>query len=260
MLAERRDRPNSWKTCRGWGAFGALVVVALLVIPIASAKGVVSGTHKAPFHGTQDLGSLVVSSGCGGFAGFSVPPAFNLSKGIGVMSANSSVTGCGPPGFADYGATVGIVGFDTNAFTMGTPADDNLSFVLNWSYTYNLNATPQNPAGGPFAWAAAQFLVFGYLYDVTNSTVRSWCGTGNILLTTNHSASGHKSGGGTGPFACYYYQAGLTVPGHSYVIQMYAEEWEWAYAPSGTPTHATAKLNAGTSGHHFKPISWGLKP
>jgi hypothetical protein len=240
-------------------AIAVLSVAVLLTVPTgAGASSVVHALkHVAPFSGTPHVGSVVTRVGCGASAGFSVAPAFNLTSGIGISFGNSSAKGCGPPGFSDFGSTEGTTGFDSTPYVEGPPVPSTFSVTYNFSFAYNLTATPQNPAGGPFAWAAASFASYAYLWDATNSSVVVWCGYGYPFLTTNGTASGHVSGLIVGPFACLDgLRANQTAVGHQYVVELYSVVWEGAYAPSSTTTHATARINMGTAGHHYKPISW----
>jgi hypothetical protein len=236
----------------------AISVALLLMVPMAGAVGTLAFVkHTAPFHGTVHLATLIVSNGCGGAAAFVVAPAFNLTSGVGVSFGKSSATACGPMGFSNYGATEGTTGFDSTPFVQTTPAVHNWSIRFNFSFYFNVSATPQNPAGGPFAWASAEFFGIGLLWDLTNSSKRASCSFEIAGLTTNGSATGTWSGQYTGPFGCATFKgSNITAVGHQYTVEFFAEVFEWAYAPGGTSTHAFARLNMATGGHHFKPQYW----
>jgi hypothetical protein len=218
--------------------------------------------HTPPLHGTKHIAQTLVASGCGGSASFVVKPAFSLKTGVGLSDGKSTAIGCGPPGFSDYGATQGVTGFDSNAIVAGTPAR-NLSFIVFFNLSFRLSATPQSPAGGPFAWASAAWEIQEDLYDTTNSSLRYQCEYFSPPTSTNGTTSGTLNGTAGGTADCFYYSgpsATLTVTGHHYIVQIFAVVWEWAYAPSGTSTKASASLNMGTGVHQFTVQSWSLGP
>jgi hypothetical protein len=237
------------------------VLLALLVaLPnVATATGTHSVSLVPPFHGTHHYASTVQSTGCGGSATLVVRPAFNLTTGVGREYGKSTAFGCGPPTFSDTGFTEETTGYDSAAFVVHAPAPRNWSFSYRSNISWNLSATPMNPFGGPYAWAAASIVFIGVLYDLTNATVAQSCSNTVLLLPTNASATGNVSGygSGTGGFGITNL-ANLTTVGHHYIFQFYVELYEWTYAPSGTSTHASARINMATGGHQVKLLSMTL--
>jgi len=154
-------------------AAGAVLWIAFVVaMPNLATAGVGHSISQAPpFHGSLHLASTVQSTGCGGSASLVVPPTFNLSTGVGREYGKSAALGCGPTGFSDTGFTEATTGLDTLPVLTHAPAPRNWSFSYRSNVSWNLSATPMNPFGGPFAWAAASFVIVGVLYDLTNSTV-----------------------------------------------------------------------------------------
>ena len=243
-----------------WGWLTIVPIAVLFVLPGAGATGASALVkHVAPFHGTLHIASTVTSSGCGGSASLVVAPTFNFTTGVGRESIKSSAIGCGPPGFSDYGAAAATTGMDSAAVLMTSPAAHNFSFVARLNASYNLSASPQNPAGGSFAWASAAFVFNGLLWDITNSTLRAGLLATFIGFTTNGTTTGNASGFVAGPFAFKtFYPGNLTAAGHRYIFIFWAELLEWTYAPSGTSLHASARFNMATSGHNEKLLSWSL--
>jgi len=239
-----------------------MLVVLLVLAPSTFGSIVVPaafpyGKHSAPFAGTIHVGQVIVSSGCSASASFVTPPQFNLTSGIGRVYGKSSVKSCGPPGFSDFGATVGTTGFDSQTFVLQSPTPTQIWFNLSVSYTYNLSATPQSPAGGPFAWASFGLEVVMTSFDITSSTLGPGC-TYPIGWTTNGSATGNVSGGFHGPSGC-----GITGPlgfvaGDRYIVQIYAVVSEFAYAPSATGTHASARADMASGTHELNVHSWTI--
>jgi len=201
---------------------------------------------------------VVVSNGCGASASFVTPPQFDLTTGIGLAYGKSSVTGCGPPGFSDFGSTQGTTGFDSSVFVLKSPTPTQLWFNLSVSFAYNLSATPQNVGGGPYAWASFTLNVIATSFDVT--TLSAGIGCLNLIgyATTNGSATGNVSGGYHGPAGCGFTGPLPFTAGDKYIVQIYVEVWEFTYAPSATSTHASAQANMGTGTHELKVHSWTI--
>jgi hypothetical protein len=243
-----------------WAWAAAIPLAVLLALPGAGAVGVLHpAKHVAPFHGTLHIGSTVTSSGCGGSASLVVPPTFNFTTGVGREFGRSAATGCGPPGFSDYGATEMMTGLDSSPVLMHAPAAHNFSFVARLNVTWNLSATPMNPFGGPFAWASAAIAYKGELLDLTNSSVRASFTFLAFTITTNSSVTGNATGFLSGPAGFGFFNfTKLTAVGHHYMFEFYVQLFEWAHAPSGTLTHATARINMATAGHQLRLISWSL--
>jgi hypothetical protein len=241
------------------GLFGAPFVAALLLlVPAAGAHPLLAPVvHVAPFTGTQDLGSVVSTLGCGASASLAVTPAFNLTTGVGISTGKSSVHGCGLPGFSDTGSTRGISGFDSKPFTGNASyAHVILKFSLNWSF--NLSATPASPAGGPSAWAGYSIEAGAFLVDLTTSTYVGGCALMEFN-TTNGTTTGKVSGHESMPGTCTVFpKVNLTIPSQKYFMQFVLYATQWSYAPSGTSTVAKAQLNVATGGHEFKAISWSI--
>jgi hypothetical protein len=242
----------------GLGAGGALLLALLVAIPNVATAGVSHSISKVPpFHGSHHYASIVQSTGCGGSATLVVPPTFNLTTGVGREYGKSAATGCGPPTFSDTGFTGATMGYDSVPFVVHSPAPKNFSLSFSSNISWNLSATPMNPVGGPFAWASAAIVWVGELYDLTNASVRWTITSVYLALPTNSTTTGNVTGGavGTGGGSVTN-DAGLTVVGHHYIFQFFVEISEWTYAPSGTTTHASARLNAGTGGHEVHLLSW----
>jgi hypothetical protein len=239
---------------------GILAIALLVAMPnIATAGGTHSVSHAAPFHGTLHVASTVQSSGCGGSASLVVAPTFNLSTGVGREYGQSAAKGCGPPTFSDTGFTEATTGFDSLPFVVHAPAPRNWSVAYRSNVSWNLSATPMNPFGGPFAWAAVSIVWVGVLYDLTNASVAASFTITDLPLPTNSSVTGNVSGYASGPGgSAVFNDANLTVVGHQYIFQFFVETFEWTYAPSGTNTHASARLNLGTGGHQVKLLHWSL--
>jgi hypothetical protein len=234
----------------------AFVVVLLLIAPLSEAKKLGPiGKHVAPFHGTLHIERVIVTTGCGASASFPVAPKFNLSSGNGVVSSKSSVTGCGPPGFPDFGGTVGSAGFDGTPFTWTSATSANVTFNFTFTLVANLTATPMNPFGGPYAWASYEFYERGQFWDLTTDSLASVT-SAEGFDTTNSSTSGfvNETIGYTGQFGTY----GNFTTGHQYIVQMYFYAEEQTYAPSNSTTSATARLNMATGGNHFKAFFWQI--
>jgi hypothetical protein len=238
-------------------ALALMVVAVLLLAP--TAAGAKNGTivkHGPPFHGTLHYGQVVVALGCGASAGFKVPPKFNLTTGLGGVFSNSSVTGCGPPGFPDFGATQGIDGFDSTVFTWTALKPKNITWNFTEKFVVNLSATPMNPAGGPYAWASCDVRTVALLWDLTASAaVDSF--TSIDALTTNGSASGYVNQSTVLPWQ-FSVMPGNFTKGHQYLVEMYFDVLEYTYAPSHSSTSATARVNMATGGHHYKAGFWEL--
>ena len=256
-MGVERTRTLSRTTLR-WTWIPTVLFAFLFVLPYGGAVGAPAlAKHVAPFHGTLHVGSTVTNNGCGGSATLLVSPTFNFSTGVGRASGKSAATGCGPTGFADYGSTYATTGLDSAAFLMTAPAAHNFSFSSRVNATWNLSATPASPAGGPFAWASAGLILKGYLWDLTNATLRAGFFFIDTILTTNGTTTGNASGTIAGPFTFKAFSAGnMTVVGHHYMFVFFVEIFEWAYAPSGTATHASARINMGSAGHSMKLVSW----
>jgi hypothetical protein len=182
-----------------------------------------------------------------------------LTTGVGREYGKSAATGCGPPTFSDTGFTEATTGFDTLPFVVHSPAPRNWSFSYRSNVSWNLSATPMNPFGGPFAWASASIVWVGVLYDLTNASVAMSSSDTLLLLPTNATTTGNVSGyaSGLGGFSAINIP-NLTVVGHHYIFQFYVETFEWTYAPSGTNTQASARMNVATSGHQVKFLHWNL--
>ncbi|MFI5415122.1 MAG: hypothetical protein ACHQ16_05595, partial [Candidatus Lutacidiplasmatales archaeon] len=212
-----------------------------------------------PFHGTHHFASTVQKTGCGATASLVVPPAFNLTSGIGRAFGKSSVTACGPTGSYDYASTEETTGFDSFVIVVHAPTPQNFSLTGHFNVSWNLSATPMNPSGGPSAWATAAFDLFGRLYDVTNASVVISFAVYTLGITTNGTATGNVSSYFANGFA---YTATnftkLTVAGHHYIFQFYSETVETSYAPAGTGTSASARINLATGGHLVKLNQWSL--
>lgn len=256
-----RTRKRSARGARtaGWIAPIAIALLASLAfLPSASAaKFNPVGLHAAPFRGTLHSGQVIVASGCGAHAGFTTAPKFNLSTGIGHLAEKSTATGCGPKGFPDFGSVLGITGFDSPTFVWSRAAPLNFTVNLTTVLVANLSATPMNPAGGPFAWASYLTLSKGVLWDLTTSTVAN---SFTIIIgdTTNLSANAtvNQASNFTG-FAVGFLPGNLTN-GHSYIVQMYIEVWAFAYAPSATATHASARVTLAGSTGEYRANSWKI--
>jgi hypothetical protein len=261
--SDRRDRGRRAGSALILGSAAATGVVVLLLLTPATIGSIVVpavfpyGKHSPPFTGTKHVGQVVVSSGCSASAFFVTPPQFNLSSGIGRAYGKSSVKSCGPPGFSDFGATVGTVGFDSYTFVPKPPTPTQIWINISVSYTYNLSATPQSPAGGPLAWASYSVKVVETSFDITNSSLGPGC-TLQVASTTNGSATGNASGGSHGPIGC-----GITGPlgfvaGDRYIVQIYVVVSEFAYAPSATGTHASARADMASGTHELNVHSWTI--
>jgi hypothetical protein len=241
-----------------WG--GVLFLALLVAMPNVATATVLHPTlHVAPFHGTLHVASIVQKSGCGGTASLVVPPKFNFTTGVGKAYGKSAAKGCGPPGFSDYGVTEATTGFDSLPVVAPSPAPGNFSFSLNENISWNLSATPQSPFGGAFAWASAEVDLEGHLYDLTNASIRGGLIYSTVGITTNGTATGNVTGFQAGPLGFRIFNSTtLTVPGHHYIFQFFVEIWEWTYAPSGTSTHASARINMATGGHNVTLLNWSL--
>jgi len=238
---------------------GVLLVAGLLLLaPAADARPIfASAVHKPPFTGTAILGQLVSTYGCGASASLSTAPAFNLTTGVGVTSGRSSVSGCGLPGFGDNASTLGITGFDSAPFA-GKTSYTTATLRFSAHFEFNLSATPANPAGGPFAWAGYRVTSDAYLVDLTTQTVLGGCG-GSDYNSTNGSATGVVDGHLHPSGTCYLYaKTNLTNPNQQYYVEFILYAWEWSYAPSGSSTVASARLNLATGGHFFQVTSWSI--
>jgi hypothetical protein len=242
-------------------AAGAVFLLAFLVaMPnVATAAVSHSVSQGPPFHGTPLVASTVQSTGCGGSASLVVTPTFNLTTGVGREYGKSAAHGCGPPGFSDTGFTEATTGLDTLPVIAHAPAPRNWSYTFQSNVSWNLSATPINPSGGPYAWASASVVWVGVLYDLTNRSVVASLTDTLLILPTNSTTTGNVSGyaAGTGGSSLSNF-ANLTVVGHHYIFQFYVETFEWTYAPSGTTTHASARLNLATVGHQVKLLHWSL--
>ncbi|MCI4370834.1 MAG: hypothetical protein L3J81_05860, partial [Thermoplasmata archaeon] len=129
-MAAPRAPPHRHSPLRAiWLTTGGVFLLTLLMaMPNVTAAGVRhSVTLAAPFHGTHHYASTAQSTGCGGSATIVVPPAFNLSTGIGREDGQSSANGCGPPTFSDTGFTEVTTGYDSLPF-VAHAADRNFSF------------------------------------------------------------------------------------------------------------------------------------
>lgn len=213
--------------------------------------------HSAPFHGFTHLGQTITSHGCSASASFPVAPTFNLTTGIGLASGRSSVTGCGPSGFSDDGATAAVFGFDSSPVVDPTPSFQNWSVNFSFSFAYNLSSTPTNPAGGPSAWASYWLKATGDVWDLTTSSVAMSCTFLN-LATTNGTTTGNVSGHVVFPVGCGFSGSLNLTSGHRYMVQIYLEAHEYAHAPAATSTHATARLNVATQGNQLRANSWSF--
>jgi hypothetical protein len=262
------DRSPRWKrkgSALVVGSAAATVLVALLLLTPSTLGSTVApavfsyhGKHSPPLAGTTDVGQVIVTRGCSAFASFVTPPEFDLSTGIGRSYGNSSVKSCGPPGFSDFGATVGTTGFDSPTFVLKSPVPTQIWFNFSVSFTFNLSATPQNPAGGPSAWASYTLSWFAFAIDITTSVPGLGCGY-NFSATTNGSTTGNVSGGFHGPQGCGIgnFPSYWTV-GNKYIIQIFVRLFEFAYAPSASGTHAWAKANMATGTHELHVHSWTI--
>jgi hypothetical protein len=242
-------------------AAGAVFVLAfLLAMPnVASASVSHSVSQGPPFHGTVHNASTVQSTGCGGSATLVVPPTFNLTTGVGKEYGKSAAHGCGPVGFSDTGFTEATTGLDTLPVVAHAPAPRNWSYSFRSNVSWNLSATPMHATGGPYAWASATVVWVGVLYDLTNSSVAASFTDTLLILPTNSTTTGNVSGYASGIGGVSYLNyPNLTVVGHHYIFQFFVETFEWTYAPSGTTTHASARLNLATDGHQVKLLHWSL--
>jgi len=240
------------------GISAVLLSAVLLVAPtaagVAPAKVV---KHIAPFHGTVHIGQVILSSGCGASASFVVPPKFSLKTGIGLISSKSSAKGCGPPGFPDYGATEGITGFDSKAFTWVAGMGPNVTYNVSVSVVDNLTATPMNPFGGPFAWASAYVFVQAGLWDLTTASQADSAIIVSLGDSTNSSVTGYVNHSWVIPGLFSFAPANFTG-GHQYIVQIFVTALEFTYAPSSSSTSATARLNMATGGRQFTVGFWEL--
>jgi hypothetical protein len=247
-----RPRSRRARSLLGLGAgVSTVIVAAVLLFPSAAGLGVPPPVkHGPPFSGTAHLGQVIVSSGCGASASFVTPPEFNLTTGIGKVYGKSSVTACGPPGFSDFGATEGITGLDSASFVAHTPTPTYIWFNLTYKVTYNLSATPQKASGGPSAWASAVMDFYWRVWDLTTNSLALWSGA-LAAVTTNGTSTGNVSGTDIGSGEGLGGPLNFTA-GHTYIVQIYAELFEFAYAPAGSGTHASARLNMATGAHQLK--------
>jgi hypothetical protein len=261
-------RSSRWKrtgSALGIGSVSATVLVVLLFLAPSTLGSTVvpavfayHGKHGPPFSGTINVGQVIVTRGCSAFASFVTPPQFDLSTGIGRVYGNSSVKSCGPPGFSDFGATVGTTGLDSSTFVLKSPVPTQIWFNFSVSYTYNLSATPQNPAGGPSAWASYTLSVFAFAYDITTAVQGLGCAY-NFSATTNGSATGNVSGGFHGPAGCGFGSfPSYWAVGNKYIIQIFVRLFEFADAPSASGTHAWARANMATGKHELDVHSWTI--
>lgn len=261
MLRDRASPPRNarLRTIALTGTLACFVALLVAMPNLATASAAHSISQGPPFHGSHHLASTVQSTGCGGSASLVVPPTFNLSTGIGREYGKSAAYGCGPPTFSDTGFTEATTGLDTLPVVVHAPAPTNWSFTYRLNVSWNLSATPMNPFGGPFAWASASFVIVGVLYDLTNASVAHLFTTTYLILPTNSSATGNSSGyaSGAGGTSVTHF-ANLTAVGHHYIFQFYLETFEWTYAPSGSNTHASARLNGATGGHQVQLLHWSL--
>jgi len=234
----------------------AVAVSVLFVSSAAAAPLVVSPlvTHAAPFKGTLHLGQTLSSVGCGASSSFPVKPKFSLNTGIGKVEERASATGCGLPGFSDDASALAIAGFDSKIIPLAGITSDVLAFNYSYNYTYNLSASPMNPAGGPFAWAAVEIQFVTLLWNLT--TMQVWGGLDASLFdTTNTSATGYENQTIGGPLGFLTWPV---VPNlnDQFVVMIYFVATIWVHAPAGTNLHASAKFDMATGSHNFTVINW----
>jgi hypothetical protein len=235
----------------------AAITVSVLFTASASAAPLSAGpfvTHAAPFKGTLHIGQTVSSIGCGASSSFLVAPKFNLTTGIGKVDEKAAATGCGLPGFSDDAMTQGIAGFDSKIIPHAGITKGLLAFNYSDNLTFNLSATPMNPAGGPFAWAAMQYEVVSILWNLT--TMQPCGGLYSTTFdSTNFSASGYANGTIGGPSGVLFGPI-VPNPNFQYVVMIYFIATIWVHAPAGTHTHASAKFDMATGSHKFTVMNW----
>ena len=232
------------------------LVVGILLVPLSAGASVGPLViHHAPFAGVPIAGEFLTTYGCKASASAPVSPSFNLTTGKGVFHGKASATGCGPTTSYDEGLASGSVGYATTPFRVPAGASAVLKFNVTVAYAYKFTATPMNPFGGPFAWAAANITLCGALYDdVTLALVTSVCTS--ALLTTNSTSSGALSGSTHSPSL-------IVLPlgssqGHRLVAELYVILECMAYAPGGTTTASSASVNMAPPGHALTLHHWGI--
>jgi hypothetical protein len=185
-----------------------------------------------------------------------VAPGFNLTTGKGAISVRTSVAGCGPTGFSNDGAALGMNGVDSNIITSTTTAPR--TFLVNYTFnlSYNLTASLANPAGGPYAWASFEVQFWGILWNLSTSKPVSTIGL-LFGLSTNGSKTPTLTGtwGSNSTISIF----GFSLNTHDkYVVEVYYSVQVNAHAPAGTMTHASAKVVMAGSTHGYRLRHWAL--
>jgi hypothetical protein len=162
-------------------AAAAVVVTVLILAGSVSATPVTqsptSQNFTAPYGGHELRSLTMYSTGCGNSVVRPVPPLFNLSTGVAVMSLNSTSRPC--QGSISNTSIYALIGMETDFFQPLTRAA--YEFSASWSFLFNFDLVARSNSTGP-AFAFYQLLPEAELTNQNGSKVWETGSDGHIAM------------------------------------------------------------------------------
>jgi hypothetical protein len=224
------------------------VAILMALAPMGAASPVQPRvTLAAPYTGSVENGSVMLSNSCGTYAS-PVVPAFALATGVAKASVSVTAKNCAPAFVASEGAAEIQLGYISAGFT-ATKGLHKVVATWNLVYTTTIKTTMPTLTGTVYAEDDIEIAV--EIYDATNGTTFY----GSAPFTQLNFSTGGMGGMFHSSTTQKGYVNATLAKGHTYYIETFVIVNMDAYVLNSAKGTASVKFNMGSAGNQAKLTS-----